>query len=48
MFADSDVEERECIQIDPNAKQGLLKPAVISRLRFSEASPKRSEGIVPL
>jgi hypothetical protein len=22
MFADSDVEDRECIQIDPNAKHG--------------------------
>ena len=47
MFADSDSEERECIQIDPKEKQGSSNPCPMSWLRFSAVSPKRSEGIVP-
>jgi hypothetical protein len=48
MFADSAVEERECIQIEPNAKQGLSNASPRIWVRFNAASPKRSVGTVPV
>ena len=40
MFDVVEIDERECIQIDVNAKQGLSNTCAISLLRFSATSVK--------
>jgi hypothetical protein len=44
MFESSEVEERECIQIDPNETQGSTCASSRISLRFNAASPKWEVG----
>ena len=44
MFDDTESDERECIQIEPNARHSSPNAASSTAARFRDASPKRRLG----